>query len=294
VPKNRTEAVVLRRTPLILALALVLALPCTAGATVGKPAVAALQVALRAQALYHGPIDGLSGKMTRAAIRDLQARRGLPVDGIAGPATRSVLGRLGRHPIGSRPLRAGMVGFDVSALQFALGWHGFPSGAFDGVFGPRLDTACRRFQHWAGLTEDGVAGPATLRALSRRLPRSPVRFSLPVDAPFGDGFGPRGDRFHAGIDLLASGGTSVRAGRAGVVVFTGWNDGFGKLVILDHGRGITSYYAHLRRIDVRQGQRVARGACLGRVGSTGNSSGPHLHFEIRVRYAAVDPLPALR
>jgi peptidoglycan hydrolase-like protein with peptidoglycan-binding domain len=285
---------VLRLAPLTLALALVLALPSIAGAATGKPTVAALQVALQAKGLYLGPIDGLAGGMTRAAVRDLQAQRGLKVDGVFGPATRRALGRLGRHRIGSRPLRVGMAGFDVSALQFALAWHGFPSGAFDGVFGSRLDTACRRFQRWAGLPADGVAGPATLKALTRPRPRSPLGFSWPVDAPVGDRFGPRGDRFHAGVDLLASTGTSVRAGRAGVVTFTGWNDGFGKLVILDHGHGVTSYYAHLRRIDVREGQRVPLGGCLGRVGSTGNSSGPHLHFEIRERYAAVDPLPALR
>jgi murein DD-endopeptidase MepM/ murein hydrolase activator NlpD len=64
-------------------------------------------------------------------------------------------------------------------------------------------------------------------------------------------------------------------------------------VILDHGGGVTSYYAHLRWIDVRTGARVAQGARVGRVGSTGNSSGPHLHFEIRLRYGSVDPLTAL-
>jgi murein DD-endopeptidase MepM/ murein hydrolase activator NlpD len=283
----------LRRTPLILALAATLALPVSASA-MGKPSVAALQVALQSAGLYSGQIDGIAGKRTRSAVRQLQKRRGLTVDGVAGPATRRALGRLGRHPLGSRPLRAGMVGFDVAALQFALAWHGFPSGDFDGVFGPRLDTAVRRFQAAAGLGADGVAGPGTLAALRGPLPRSPVSLAWPVSAPVGEGFGPRGSRFHAGVDLIAPRNTHVGAARAGVVTYAGRNDGFGKLVILDHGHGVTTYYAHLRRIDVALGESVGVGDCVGRVGSTGNSSGPHLHFEVRVRNAALDPLTALR
>jgi murein DD-endopeptidase MepM/ murein hydrolase activator NlpD len=282
----------LRRTPLILALAAALALPASAFA-MGKPSVAALQVALQKAGLYTGQIDGITGKQTRSAVRQLQKRRGLAVDGVAGPATRRALGKLGRHPLGSRPIRAGMVGFDVAALQFALAWHGFPSGDFDGVFGPRLDTAVRRFQGAEGLGVDGVAGPGTLAALRGPLPRSPFQLAWPVSAPAGEGFGPRGSRFHAGVDLIASRNTHVGAARAGVVTYAGRNDGFGKLVIVDHGQGVTTYYAHLRRIDVALGEQVELGDCVGRVGSTGNSSGPHLHFEVRVRNAALDPLTAL-
>lgn len=282
----------LRRTPLILALAATLALPASAAA-MGKPSVAALQVALQRAGLYTGQIDGIEGQQTRAAVRRLQKRRGLAVDGVAGPATRRALGKLGRHPLGSRPLRAGMVGFDVTALQFELAWHGFPSGDFDGVFGPRLDTAVRRFQAAEGLGVDGVAGPGTLAALRGPLPRSPFRLDWPVEAPAGERFGPRGSRFHAGVDLIAPRDAHVGAARAGIVTYAGRNDGFGKLVILDHGQGVTTYYAHLRRIDVTLGERVAAGDCVGRVGSTGNSSGPHLHFEVRVRNAALDPLTVL-
>lgn len=279
----------------VLVLSLLAALAAAANAhAMGKPSVAALQVALQRNGLYHGPIDGIAGKQTRAAVRRLQATRGLAVDGIPGPQTRRALGPLGRHRIGSRPVRRGMIGFDVSALQFALAWHGFPSGTFDGVFGPRLDRACRRFQAWAGLTPDGIAGPATWAALREPPPRSPAAVDRPVPAPVGDRFGPRGSRFHAGVDLIAPRDTPVRAAKGGTVVYAGRNDGFGKLVILDHGGGLETYYAHLRRIGVALGERVARGGRIGLVGSTGNSSGPHLHFEIRVRDASVDPLPALR
>jgi murein DD-endopeptidase MepM/ murein hydrolase activator NlpD len=77
------------------------------------------------------------------------------------------------------------------------------------------------------------------------------------------------------------------------VTFAGFDDGYGQLVVLAHGSGVTTWYAHLSRIDVRLGACVAAGAGLGAVGATGRATGPHLHFEVRVRGAAVDPRPAL-
>ena len=128
-------------------------------------------------------------------------RRGLTVDGVAGPRTRRALGRRGRPRLGSRPLAARARGWDVAALQFLLARHGFPSGPVDGGLGPRTDAALRRFQAWAGLAADGVAGAATLAALRRPPPRSPLRFLRPVAAAVGDGFGPRGSCFHPGLDF---------------------------------------------------------------------------------------------
>ena len=272
-----------------------LAFPAGSSAA-GSGDVAALQVALGARHYYRGSIDGLAGPATRAAVRRLERRARLPVDGIAGPQVRRRLGRLGRHPFGSRPMHAGDVGWDVTALEFRLAWHGFPSGNFDGGFGPQLQGAVARFQRWAGLPADGVAGPATLGALRRhRIPVSPIHLSWPLSAPLGDGFGPRGDRFHTGIDLEASTGRAVRAASRGSVVFAGFDTGgYGNLVVLRHARGVTSWYAHLSRIAVRRGHRIRAGALVGRVGATGNATGPHLHFEVRLRGAAVDPLTALR
>lgn len=286
----------MRRISLALVIiALALASSTAAGAaTMGKPSVAALQVALYERGLYTGTIDGIRGPETDAAIRRFQARRSLAVDGIPGPRTRRALGPLGRHVLGSRPLKRGMVGFDVSAVQFLVAWHGFASGELDGRFGPRLDRAVRRFQTWAGLPADGVVGPATLAALRKPLPRSPLTVRRPMRAIVTSGFGPRGNRFHEGLDIPSALGTPVHAARSGKVVFTGWNDGYGRLVVVAHGRGVETYYAHLRRIDCRVGQRVEAGDQIGRVGTSGNSSGPHLHFELRVRGAAVDPLTAIR
>jgi murein DD-endopeptidase MepM/ murein hydrolase activator NlpD len=267
------------------------ALLLSAPAAARDASVAALQVALRAQGFYTGTVDGIRGPMTTSAIRSLQLRRGLAPDGIAGPMTRSALGWRGRPPIGSRALRSGQRGWDVSALQFLLALHGFPSGDFDGDFGPRTDVALRRFQTWGGLVVDGIAGPATWGALRRPPPRSVLDFAVPISAPIGDGFGPREGRFHPGVDYPAPAGTSVLAAGRGCVTAAGYfAGGYGNLVVIQHRLGMTSLYAHLSRIDVRVGQCVVAGNRVGLVGSTGFSTGPHLHFELRLRGAVVDPL----
>jgi murein DD-endopeptidase MepM/ murein hydrolase activator NlpD len=262
---------------------------------VGRASVASLQVALHLKGVYRSTIDGVPGPATTSALVRFQLRAGLPADGVLGPRTRKALGEHGRPRYGSRSMRFGMVGWDVAALQFLLAWHGFPSGTFDGRFGPHVGAALRHFQTWAGLEDDGIAGPATRRALSRPVPRSPLRFAWPLalDVPIGDMFGPRRYGFHPGVDIPAPAGTRVLAARAGTVVWAGWLGGYGRVVEIAHARGVVSLYAHLRRIAVVPGARVRRGAVVGRVGSTGDSTGPHLHFELRVRGAAVDPLPVL-
>jgi murein DD-endopeptidase MepM/ murein hydrolase activator NlpD len=255
--------------------------------------VAALQTALFARGLYGATVDGISGPATTAAVRRLQARDGLAVDGVAGPATRRALGWRGRPRLGSRPVIGGRRGWDVAELQFMLARAGFPSGPFDGDAGPRFDVALRRFQAWAGIGADGVAGARTIASLQRPAPRSPLRFLAPVSAPIGDGFGPRANAFHTGVDFLAGAGTPVSAAGAGCVQFTGWDDGYGQLVVIGHTLGVTTWYAHLSRIDTRRGACVAAGARIGLVGATGRATGPHLHFEVRVRGAATDPRFAL-
>ena len=271
----------------------VLAAPATAAAS--DPGVAALQVALKAKRLYTGPIDGVAGAATETAVRALQRKKGLAVDGVFGPATRAALGRFGRHTLGSRDLRLGAVGWDVAALQFLLAQRGFASGDFDGRFGPRLDNAVRRFQRATRVPVDGVAGAATLRAL-RRSVAGQVRasFVAPVAVTPTDGFGARGGRFHTGLDYPAPTGTPVVAVRDGRVTYAGWHGGgWGNLVGIAHGDGVRTMYAHLSHVAVRVGQRVAQGTTIGAVGSSGHSTGPHLHFEVRVRGAAVDPRSVL-
>jgi peptidoglycan hydrolase-like protein with peptidoglycan-binding domain len=261
----------------------------------GDPEIAALQVGLRQKGVYSGTVDGVLGAGTQRGIRKLQRRAGLSVDGVPGPRTKSALGSFGkRAPLGNRPLRVGMRGWDVAALQFALAWHGFPSGNLDGHFGAQTATALRRFQRWASLRSDGRAGSSTFAALREPLPTCPILLSAPVAGRHTDSFGPRGNRFHAGIDYPGSRATRVVAAASGRVTYAGWSaGGWGYLVTISHGDGLETMYAHLSRVTVRVGERVAVGQRIARIGSSGNATGPHLHFEVRVRGAAVDPLGAL-
>jgi murein DD-endopeptidase MepM/ murein hydrolase activator NlpD len=282
-----------RRAFILVPLALALALAPPARAA-GRPAIAALQVTLRHHHVYRGPVDGVVGPATTAAVIRFQQRHGLAPDGVVGPATRRAFGRFARHRLGSRRLVPGTSGWDVAALQFTLAWHGFPNGRIDGGFGTHTERALIKFQRWAGMTPDGVAGPATFRALRAPLPRCPISLAWPVQSRVGDRFGPRGTGFHPGIDLPTAAGTPVAAAARGRVVFAALDSsGYGNLVEVAHGNGVVTMYAHLAAITVRVGSYVVAGSRIGRVGSTGESTGPHLHFEVRVRGAAVDPLPAM-
>jgi len=96
--------------------------------------------------------------------------------------------------------------------------------------------------------------------------------------------------FHTGIDIAAPWGTPIEAAAAGVVIFTGWMRGYGMLVILDHGDGVSTTYSHLSSYSVRVGERVSRGEVIAKIGSTGWSTGPHLFFEVRENGQPVNPL----
>jgi peptidoglycan hydrolase-like protein with peptidoglycan-binding domain len=268
----------------------------------GSPNTAALQVALKALHHYGGGIDGINGRRTKRAVRRYQRAHRLPVDGVAGPRTRRKLGARGRPSLGSRAMTQGDRGWDVAALQWILRKRGFKPRGTDGGFGARTTAAVRRAQARYGLTIDGVAGSSTISSLKRgRGPRrssnqnvsnpsGPVRFLRPVHGPITSPFGMRWGRMHHGIDFGASTGTPVGAGGRGTVSFAGWNSGgYGNLVVIDHRLGFQSWYAHLSSVSVGSGQRVSGGTRIGAVGSTGHSTGPHLHFEVRLHGTPIDP-----
>ncbi len=97
-------------------------------------------------------------------------------------------------------------------------------------------------------------------------------------------------RFHAGVDFGSPYGTRISAADSGKVIFAGWYGGYGNSVIVDHGGGLTTLYAHASRLSVREGQAVVKGQAIASVGSTGLSTGPHLHFEVRRNGSPVDPM----
>jgi murein DD-endopeptidase MepM/ murein hydrolase activator NlpD len=139
-----------------------------------------------------------------------------------------------------------------------------------------LATAIRESQAGAGSAGTGTPSAAGL--------------IWPVDGVVTSGFGMRWGRMHEGIDIAAPIGTPIWAAAAGTVIHSGWLSGYGNLVVVDHGNGLATAYAHASAILVVLGQQVSQGETIALVGSTGHSTGPHLHFEVRINGVAVDPL----
>jgi len=140
----------------------------------------------------------------------------------------------------------------------------------------------------------------TMSELGQLIDRVPVRRPVPPGAEMTSGFGPRLDpfvkqyAFHSGVDLKGEPGDVVRATAAGRVTIAGYQGGYGLLVEIDHGNGLATRYGHLSAIEVSEGQIVTNGETVGRIGTTGRSTGPHLHYEVRVANEPVDPQRYLR
>jgi peptidoglycan DL-endopeptidase CwlO len=118
--------------------------------------------------------------------------------------------------------------------------------------------------------------------------------SGPIVSPYGPRCLPNGDcSFHPGIDIGAATGTPIKAAAAGTVIYSGWMDGYGNLVIIDHGNGLATAYGHQSSIAAGNGAPVSQGQVIGYVGCTGYCFGPHLHFEVRVNGEPVNPLSYL-
>ena len=151
------------------------------------------------------------------------------------------------------------------------------------------------------LEEDSVALEALIQSMQSRASAGPRRslsaFLLPLRGPVTSRFGFRRHpifrlrQFHQGVDIAAPRGSRVLAAFDGKVLFAGWYGGYGKLVILDHGGGTSTLYGHLSAILVKPGQVVARGQLIGNVGSTGYTTGPHLHYEVRQNGRPIEPGP---
>jgi murein DD-endopeptidase MepM/ murein hydrolase activator NlpD len=187
------------------------------------------------------------------------------------------------------------VRYQVTAAELhRLGIRPASPGAAGGVGGPfeaaGNATFKALFNSWKKLDElqgDVIAIPSD----------KPVK----TDVTFTSGFGVRADPFHAGaamhpgIDLAGSYGTPIYATADGTVIRAGWNSGgYGNLVEIDHGRGISTRYGHMSAILVHEGDHVTRGEQIGRMGSTGRSTGNHLHYEVRIDGRPVNPIPFMK
>jgi murein DD-endopeptidase MepM/ murein hydrolase activator NlpD len=145
-------------------------------------------------------------------------------------------------------------------------------------------------------------GDGSLRLISGPLPlnSSLVPSLWPVLGPITGSFGERLDpfsgegEFHAGVDISASYGTAVRAAADGVVVFAAREEGYGRMVVIDHGFGISTVYGHLSAFNTEQGAHVDRGDVIGYVGESGRATAPHVHYEVRINNTPVNPWRFLR
>ncbi|KLI64770.1 peptidoglycan DD-metalloendopeptidase family protein [Aurantiacibacter marinus] len=139
---------------------------------------------------------------------------------------------------------------------------------------------------------------ARMSALERGLDSIPQVMPADINS-ISSGFGFRRDPFtgggamHSGLDFRAPHGAPIHAAAAGTVTFSGWRSGYGQTVEITHGSGMVTRYAHMSRFSTRAGAEVAAGEVIGAIGSTGRSTGPHLHFEVRINGRAVNPRPFL-
>ena len=158
------------------------------------------------------------------------------------------------------------------------------------------ETRAEFVQEAESLAAQSAALAATIRGAQQQAGStgsgqpSAAGFIWPCDGVVTSGFGMRWGRMHEGIDIGCAYGAPNRAAAAGTVIYAGWMSGYGNLVVVDHGNGLSTAYAHASSLAVSVGQSVAQGQTVSYVGSTGHSTGPHLHFEVRVNGIAVDPL----
>jgi murein DD-endopeptidase MepM/ murein hydrolase activator NlpD len=209
-----------------------------------------------------------------------------------GPLARVERQQLAQAALVARALdvRYQVTASELQKLGIKPAQAGQPSGVggpFESVGNPTFKALFNSWKKLDQLQDDVIAVPSD----------KPIRAVV----SFTSGFGVRSDPFHAGaamhpgIDLAGAYGTPVYATADGTVVRAGWNNGgYGNLVELDHGRGITTRYGHMSAILVHAGDHITRGQQIGRMGSTGRSTGNHLHYEVRIDGRPVNPIPFMK
>jgi murein DD-endopeptidase MepM/ murein hydrolase activator NlpD len=158
---------------------------------------------------------------------------------------------------------------------------------------PLVPTLGQTLAEYSYLRTTNIAGRS--RNLFARLDTNIQPAGWPVVGRLMDGFGHRMDPFsgegamHTGIDISAPMGTPIKATADGIVMYANWNSGYGRCVIVDHGNGLQTLYGHMSKIEVIDGQEIRQGETVGRVGSSGHSTGSHLHYEVRRHSTPLNP-----
>ncbi len=234
--------------------------------------------------------DTMNGELSRA----LAAAGGLGIQPVIVSSFERQHASVG-PAAGHGPAPTGDVGVPTAATVAPL-----PIAAENGRNSRRVAAhAVRAYEGISGT--DGAVSQASAVPAASAGPHPdslPASWPLPVAAPLSSSFGWRrdpiagGTHFHAGVDLKAAYGRPVPAVEPGRVVFAGAQGGYGLTVVVDHGGGVQTRYAHLSQLDIRTGEDLAGGQVLGRVGNSGRSTGPHLHFEVVQDGVRVDPVRA--
>jgi murein DD-endopeptidase MepM/ murein hydrolase activator NlpD len=176
----------------------------------------------------------------------------------------------------------------IAALQAEIDALAAEQARIEALIRERLAALAR-----ARAARQAKASPFAGRRVTTGAGVSASGFIWPVQGYVTSGFGPRWGRMHTGIDIAAPGGTPIVAAKVGEVIYTGYFGGYGNLVALDHGDSVVTLYAHQSRMAVAEGQVVDQGQLVGYVGTTGHSTGNHLHFEVRIDAQPRNPRPYL-
>lgn len=290
-----------------LGVVLLLAIGVTLPRAVAYPALVDENMALK---LHLQSVDQRMGDVDRLLLRlrlyDAQLRSLDPPDGDAGGPERvfvppdagpDAVAALDEVPLDDTDAPSSPLG-GASAL-FAWAGVGDDAGTRDaGAWAVGLEHRAARFLSLFARAEPDIAAMMEdledLHALETALPRV-----WPAEGLMSSGYGWRRDpfrrrwKFHSGLDVAGPRGTPIYAAGAGTVLRAEWHSGYGRMIEIDHGFGVTTLYGHCHRLYARPGQRVEPGAFIATMGSTGRSTGPHLHFEVRLDGAPVDPLDYL-
>lgn len=267
-------------------------------------------------------VDGKFGSATQAAVKKFQSAHGLSADGIAGVQTWAKLLSLYNTIISLPTVRNGSSGSAVEKLQRYLNTVSNSGLVIDSKFGSATQAAVKKFQSANGLTADGVCGQKTWAALVSKASMvnassvSSGKYIWPLSSSYTTITSYTGNRInpltnqkqnHGGIDIAAAKGANVYASAGGTLHVgcntcthnygknksCGCGGGYGNYVYIERSDGSRSYYCHLSTVDVKSGSTVSQGQKIGTVGSTGSSTGYHLHFEMRSgsdKSTQVDPL----
>jgi murein DD-endopeptidase MepM/ murein hydrolase activator NlpD len=237
-----------------------------------------------------------AAKATAAGVEGALARLQSSLDRVEARQTAALDKLEERYDSNAKRIRGVLADLGMDAKK--IGHGGLAPAAVGGPFVPfsiRKDAGAFERQ----LYRVQIAR-ASANSLTQTLSAVPVRKPITGEIDLSSGFGVRADPFlgrpamHTGLDFRSSTGDPVRATATGKVESAGWSGGYGKMVEIDHGNGFSTRYGHLSEIEVKVGQQIKIGQTIGRVGSTGRSTGPHLHYETRIDGDAVDPQKFLR